>query len=182
SRRRRRRFGGVALCHPAQPAVLQQHRQRAKAPAQRRQRRDPGDRQRDRRQSESGRGPVDLPRRHQDFHAAIVSQRAGDPAQAIPARKSKDAIDWCSSNNSTVCAIQSISVPVLFMAMGGHYYVGDGERYLETARSADKDFVVIEGATHNFTPCTRCEQTPGQYSNTMKNLFDYTAKWINARF
>jgi pimeloyl-ACP methyl ester carboxylesterase len=103
-------------------------------------------------------------------------------AQAIRARDSKDDIDWCSSNNSTVCAIQSISVPVLFMSMGGHYYVGDGERYLEVARSKDKDFVVIEGATHGFTACTRCEKTPGQYANTVKNLFDYTAKWIDARF
>ena len=112
----------------------------------------------------------------------IFTLRSFLSAQAIRARNSKDDIDWCSSNNSTVCAIQSISVPVLFMAMGGHYYVGDGERYLGTARSADKDFVVIEGATHNFTPCTRCEKTPGQYSNTMKNLFDYAANWINARF
>jgi hypothetical protein len=103
-------------------------------------------------------------------------------AQAIRAKNSKDDIYWCSSNNSTVCAIQSISVPVLFMTMGGHYYVGDGERYLEAARSKDKDFVVIEGATHGVTPCTRCERTPGQYANTVKNLFDYTAKWINDRF
>jgi hypothetical protein len=81
-----------------------------------------------------------------------------------------------------VCAVQAISVPVLFMAMGGHYYVGDGERYQEVARSKDKDFVVIEGATHGFAPCTRCEKTPGQYANSVKNLFDYTAKWINDRF
>jgi len=103
-------------------------------------------------------------------------------AQAIRAKNSKDDIDWCSSNNSTVCAIQSFSVPVLFMAMGGHYYVGDGERYLDSAASKDKDFVVIEGATHGFAPCTRCERTSGQYANTVKNLFDYTAKWINDRF
>jgi pimeloyl-ACP methyl ester carboxylesterase len=103
-------------------------------------------------------------------------------AQAIRAKDSKDDIDWCSSNNSTVCAIGSISVPLLFMSMGGHYYIGDGERYLETARGQDKDFVVIEGATHSFTPCARCEKTPGQYSNTVKNLFDYTTNWINARF
>lgn len=103
-------------------------------------------------------------------------------AQAIRATNSKDGIDWCSSNNSTVCALQSITVPVLFMAMGGHYYVGDGERYLDVSASTDKDFVVVEGATHSFTPCTRCEKTPGQYSNTVKNLFDYAAAWINARY
>ena len=112
----------------------------------------------------------------------IFTLRSFLSAQAIKATDSKDGIDWCSSNNSTVCAIQSITVPVLFMAMGGHYYVGDGERYFDVARSQDKDFVVIEGATHGFTPCKPCAKTPGQYANSMKNLFDYTAKWINARY
>jgi hypothetical protein len=103
-------------------------------------------------------------------------------AQAIRATNSKDGIDWCSSNNSTVCAIKSISVPVLFMAMGAHYYVGDGERYFDDASSKDKDFVVIEGAMHGFAPCKQCEKTPGQYSNTLKNLSDYAGKWISGRF
>jgi pimeloyl-ACP methyl ester carboxylesterase len=39
-------------------------------------------------------------------------------AQAIRAKNSKDDIDWCSSNNSTVCAVQAISVPVLFHGHG----------------------------------------------------------------
>src|ERR1700704_3022025 len=82
----------------------------------------------------------------------IFTLRSFLSAQAIRAGNSKDDIDWCSSNNSTVCALQSISVPVLFMAMGGHYYVGDGERYFDVARSKDKDFVVVEGAEHGFSP------------------------------
>ena len=52
----------------------------------------------------------------------------------------------------------------------------------EMARSPDKDFITIEGAVHGFTPCTACETTPGQYSNTVKNLFDYIAKWLNDRY
>jgi hypothetical protein len=112
----------------------------------------------------------------------IFTLRSFLSAQAIRATNSKDGIDWCTSNNSTVCALQSISVPVLFMAMGGHYYVGDGERYFEITRSKDKDFVVIEGATHGFAGCKPCEKTPGQYSNSQKNVFDYTANWINAHF
>jgi hypothetical protein len=93
-----------------------------------------------------------------------------------------DDIDYCSTNNSTVCAIQSISVPVVFAAMGAHYFIRDNERMHDLAASKDKDFVVIEGAVHGFTPCTRCEKTPGQYSNSVKNLFDYYAKWMNERF
>ena len=79
-----------------------------------------------------------------------------------------DGIDWCSSNNSTPCALQSISVPLLITAMGGHYFIRDNEIHYEMAASKDKDFVVVEGATHGITPCTACEKTPGQYSNVTR--------------
>jgi pimeloyl-ACP methyl ester carboxylesterase len=101
---------------------------------------------------------------------------------AIRATDSMDNIDWGSSNNSTDCALKSISVPVLITAMGGHYFVRDSEIHFEMAASRDKEFIVIEGAAHVGTPCVPCETTPGQYSNTVKNFFDYVAKWINARY
>jgi hypothetical protein len=103
-------------------------------------------------------------------------------ANAVRATHSLDGIDHCSSNNSTVCALQSISVPVLFGAMGGHYFIRDNEIHYEVAKSKDKEFIIIEGATHGITPCTECEKTKGQYSNSVKNFFDYVAKWVNARF
>ena len=46
----------------------------------------------------------------------------------------------------------------------------------------DKDMLIVEGAVHGFTPCTACEKTPGQYANATRNMFDYIAKWINARY
>ncbi len=103
-------------------------------------------------------------------------------ANAIRAWDSIDGIDHCSSNNSTVCAVQSISVPVLFATMQGHYFIRDNEIHYDLAKSKDKDLIVIEGATHGITPCMPCEQFPGQYSNSVKNFFDYVAAWINARF
>ncbi|HEY6254992.1 MAG TPA: hypothetical protein VIY51_04280 [Xanthobacteraceae bacterium] len=112
----------------------------------------------------------------------VYTLRSFLSAQAIRARNAMDDIDYCSSNNSTVCAVQSISVPVLFAAMGAHYFIRDNERHYDMAASPDKDFIVIEGAVHGFTPCTACERTPGEYSNSVKNLFDYAASWINARF
>jgi hypothetical protein len=66
--------------------------------------------------------------------------------------------------------------------MGGHYFIRDVEREYDLAASKDKDYVVIEGAQHTFVPCTACETTPGQYSNTMKNLMDYIRDWINKRY
>lgn len=103
-------------------------------------------------------------------------------ANAVRSKNSLDDIDVCSSNNSTICAVQQISIPVMFAAMGAYYFVGDNERMLDAAKSKDKDYVVIEGATHGFTPCVPCGPTPDAYANSVKNLFDYAAAWINKRF
>jgi pimeloyl-ACP methyl ester carboxylesterase len=112
----------------------------------------------------------------------VFTLRSFLSAQAVRAGNAADDIDYCSTNNSTVCAVQAISVPVLFAAMGAHYFIRDNERQYDLAHSKDKDLVVIEGANHGFTPCEPCETSPGQYSNTVKNLFDYITAWIDARF
>ena len=117
-----------------------------------------------------------------DTGTKVLSLRSFLSANAIRAKNAIDDIDYCSSNNSTVCAVQSITVPVTFVAMGAYYFIRDNERLHEMSASADKDFITIEGATHSFTPCTACETTPGQYSNTMKNLMDYAAAWMGKRF
>jgi hypothetical protein len=117
-----------------------------------------------------------------DNGTKILSIRSFLSANAVRSTNSLDGIDDCSSNNSTTCAVQSIAVPEMFAAMGAHYFVRDVEREYDLASSKDKDFVVIEGSTHFFTPCTACETTPGQYSNVMKNLMDYIRDWINKRY
>ena len=118
------------------------------------------------------------------FHGGtrLLTLRSFLSANAIRATDSMDGIDHCSSNNSTPCALRNISVPILITAMGGHYFIRDNEIHYEVAASEDKDFVVIEGATHGIRPCTACETFPGQYSNTVRNFFDYVTMWINARF
>lgn len=102
--------------------------------------------------------------------------------RAIRAKHSLNDIDYCSNNNSTPCHLQKITVPILILGMGGHYFLRDNEVHFEVAASPDKEYVVIEGASHGIRPCKVCEKTPGQYSNTVKNTFDYMQKWINARF
>jgi hypothetical protein len=103
-------------------------------------------------------------------------------ANAIRATDSMEGIDHCSSNNSPPCHLPQIRVPLLVAAMGGHYFVRDNEIHYDVAASPDKDFVVIEGAEHGQTPCVPCESAPGQYSNTVKNFYDYARDWINKRF
>ena len=101
---------------------------------------------------------------------------------AIRSRDSLTDIDYCSTINSTTCAVASIEAPSVFMAMGGYKFIRDHEIMYERAASKDKDFVVIEGALHGYDPCKRCETTPGQFANSTKNMFDYIRDWTNARF
>jgi hypothetical protein len=69
------------------------------------------------------------------------------------------------------------------MSMQGHNLIRDGERIFESSPSADKAFVVVEGATHGGAACTECTAVTGvDYSNARKNIYDYVAAWTNARF
>ena len=117
-----------------------------------------------------------------DGGARLMTVRSFLSANAIRAKDSLDEVDWCSSNNSTPCAVRSISIPILITAMGAHYFIRDNEIHYKAAASTDKELVVVEGATHGFAPYTACETTPGQYANSQRNFFDYVTRWINARF
>jgi pimeloyl-ACP methyl ester carboxylesterase len=102
-------------------------------------------------------------------------------ANAIRSTNSLNGIDWCSSNNSTPCAAGRISVPVLVMSMQGHYFIRDGEQIYQSSVSADRDFVVVEGATHGLGPCTPCGVAQGKsYANARTNLFNYVRDWAAA--
>ncbi len=105
-------------------------------------------------------------------------------ANAIRSNHSLDDIDWCSSNNSTVCAVRAISVPTLVLAHQGHYFIRDGEQIYEESASADKEFVVVEGATHAGGNCTACAayHGTGPYRNVLLNTWNYVANWAKARF
>jgi hypothetical protein len=103
-------------------------------------------------------------------------------ANAIRGTDSMYGVDYCSSNNAPPCHLPNIRAPLLVAAMGAWSFVRDNEIHFEVAASQDKDYVVIEGALHGFDPCVACETVPGQYSNTVRNLFDYVQRWTNARF
>jgi hypothetical protein len=114
--------------------------------------------------------------------ARLLTVKSFLSANAVRASDSMDGIDHCSSNNSPPCHLPTITVPTLVSAMGGHYFIRDNEIHFEVAGAKDKDFIVVEGAEHGQTPCVPCESTPGQYSNTVKNFYDYVREWIDKRF
>ena len=105
-------------------------------------------------------------------------------ANAIRATDALDynQIDWCSTNDSVPCALQSIKNPILMVGMGAYYFFPDMERYyLNYSASPDKSFVIADGLVHGLTICTpSC--TGGPYTNMQNNLWNYIAKWISDRF
>jgi len=117
-----------------------------------------------------------------DTGTKIFTLKSFLTANATRATNANNGIDYCSSNNSTTCAVQSISVPILIAAMGAYQFIRDDEIIFDKSSSRDKDYFVLEGAVHGFTPCTACETTRGQYSNSVRNLFDYIRDWTNKRF
>jgi hypothetical protein len=105
-------------------------------------------------------------------------------ANAIRSKHSLEDIDWCSSNNSTICAVRSIAAPILVIAAQGHYFIRDGEQIFEESASQDKDFIVIEGMTHGLGNCGACAtfHGTGPYTNVPANLWNHVADWITDRF
>ena len=107
-------------------------------------------------------------------------------SNAIRSTNSMDEkqIDLCSSNNSTPCMVQSVSVPLLAVAHQASFQnlLQEVEINYLNSKSADKDFIVVEGSMTSIGACTNCATGAAEYANARKNFFDYTAKWINDRF
>jgi len=87
--------------------------------------------------------------------ARLLTLRSFLTANAIRSTNSSSGIDWCSTNNSTPCALGQIDVPLLVTAMGGGTGIRNNEWLYDQAASRDKDLFVLEGATHNIEPCVR---------------------------
>jgi hypothetical protein len=99
--------------------------------------------------------------------------------RAIRGTNSMTGLDLASVNNSTGYNLQNLSVPLLIVTSGGHYFMRDNEIHFEMASSGDKDFIVTEGAAHTGPPCVPCETFPGQYANSAVNQANYMASWVN---
>jgi len=103
-------------------------------------------------------------------------------AAATRSNDSDEDVDWCSSNSTTLCAVQQISVPILVINAQGHYFVREGEMIYQMAKSRDKDFYIIEGMNHGLNNCTACANYwgTGPYTNVPTNLWNLVNDWIVA--
>jgi pimeloyl-ACP methyl ester carboxylesterase len=88
-------------------------------------------------------------------------------------------IDWTSSLSAPPGNVEGITAPLLIMGMTGHWEYLAAETIHEHAKSADKTLAFVEGATHGYTTCTRCEKTPGQFGDTVKTTYDYIDSWLS---
>ncbi len=112
-----------------------------------------------------------------DGGARLLTAKSFLSTNAIRSTNSIDGIDYCSSNDSTPCNVQQITVPVLFNAMGAYYFIRDNEIHYELVKSLDKEFIVIAGLVHALTPCNAC--AGGPYNNSQKNFYDHIRDWLN---
>jgi hypothetical protein len=87
-------------------------------------------------------------------------------------------VDWTSSYSSTPGNVESIRVPTLVMGMTGGYEYLAAETIYANSATKDKSLAFVEGATHIYTPCRACEKTPGEFGDTIKNLYDYADRWL----
>ena len=90
-------------------------------------------------------------------------------------------IDWSSSYSNPPGSVEGVTVPLLAMGMTGHWEYLAAETIYEHAKSADKTIAFVEGATHGYTTCTKCEKYPGQFGNTLKTTYDYVDSWLSKK-
>ena len=82
-------------------------------------------------------------------------------------------VDWASTNTSAVVNIEGVHMPTLIVAMSCHYFLVPDEVIYNHAAASDKQYMVVEGATHGFAPCR-----PG-YGDTRKKVFDQVDAWLS---
>jgi hypothetical protein len=88
-------------------------------------------------------------------------------------------IVWNSSYASPEGNVEGITVPMLVMGMTGHWEYLAAETIYENAKSTDKSLAFVEGATHGYTTCKKCEKTPGEFGDTTRTTYDYADKWLS---
>jgi hypothetical protein len=81
-------------------------------------------------------------------------------------------VDWTSAMNSTPGNAKGVTVPTLVLAMTCHYLMVPDEIIFDHLAAKDKQLVMVEGATHGFTPCRP------EYGDTMARTFDYVDAWL----
>lgn len=95
------------------------------------------------------------------------------------AETTETGVIWRSSRGSNPGNVEGVTVPFLTMGMTGSFEMGSAETIHNHVKSKDNTLVYIEGAQHVYTPCTKCEKTPGQFGDTVKSVYDFADQWLS---
>lgn len=82
-------------------------------------------------------------------------------------------IDWRSSANSLPGNVENVTVPTLVMAGTCAIHLVFNEIVFDRSAARDKEFVAVEGATHNFTPCRP------EFGDTRTRWFNHVDAWLS---
>jgi len=89
-------------------------------------------------------------------------------------------IDYASSYYCTPYSVSGITVPLLQLGMTGSHEYFMAETIYEHAASTDKELAYVEGARHNFTTCTACEDAwHTSYGTTLDTTYSYVDSWLS---
>jgi hypothetical protein len=91
-------------------------------------------------------------------------------------------VDWCSSYSCTPGNMMGVSAPTLLMGMTGGYEFLAAEIIHELMpKATEKTVAFVEGASHGFFPAKDAEAYPGQFGDTVKNMFDFVDGWLGQK-
>jgi pimeloyl-ACP methyl ester carboxylesterase len=86
-------------------------------------------------------------------------------------------IDYQSTYNSPVAAVEKIKAPLLILSMSAGQLLVTAETIYNHATSADRSLIFIEGATHGTTPINW-----DKYGNTTTTTVNTLDSWLSAKF
>jgi len=86
-------------------------------------------------------------------------------------------IDYRSTYDSPVAAVEKIEVPLLVLGMSAGQLLVSAETIYDHATSADRSLIFIEDATHGTTPIDW-----DRYGNTTTTTVNTVDDWLGKRF
>ena len=84
-------------------------------------------------------------------------------------------VDWASSITSTPTNAEYVSEPALVLTTTCSQSVVPSEIVYDHLAANDKEYVAVEGAGHDFAPCSPA------YGDTKKQTFDFVDQWLAKR-